>query len=45
MHGLRKPIAFTGENHNVAVVNQPVNQDRCQAVVSKNRVPLRELRI
>src|SRR5699024_2675342 len=44
-HGLRKTVAFTGENHNMAVVDWPVNQSCRQPVVSKDGVPLRKLQV
>ena len=33
LHGLGKPVAFAGEDHNVGMVDQPVNQRCHQAVV------------
>ena len=40
LHGLGKPVAFAGEDHNVRMVDQPVNQRSRQAVVAKDGVPL-----
>ena len=40
LHGLGKPVAFAGEDHNVRMVDQPVNQRSRQTVVAKNGVPL-----
>ena len=40
LHGLGQPVAFAGEDHNVGMVDQPVNQRCCQAVVAKDGVPL-----
>ena len=44
-NGLGQPVALTGEDHNVGVVDQPVNQRSCQAVVPKDGVPLGELKV
>lgn len=40
LHGLGKPVAFAGEDHNVRMVDQPVNQRSRQTVVAKDGVPL-----
>ena len=45
VHGLCKPVTFAGEDHNMAVVDQSVNQSCRQPVVSKDGVPLRKLQI
>ena len=45
VQGLGKPVALPRENHNMAVVNKPVNKCRSQAVVAKDGVPLRELQV
>ena len=45
VQGLDKPVAFPRENHNMAVVDKPVNERRSQAVVPKDSVPLRELQV
>ena len=45
VHGLSKAVALTGEDHNVRVVDQPVDEGRSQAVVAENGVPLAELQI
>ena len=44
-NGLSQPVALTGEDHNVGMVDQPVYQRRCQAVVPKDGVPLGELKV
>ena len=45
MHGLCKPVTFAGEDHNMAVVDQSVNQSCRQPVVSNDGVPLRKLQV
>ena len=45
VHGLCKPVTFAGEDHNMAVVDQSVNQSCRQPVVSKDGVPLRKLQV
>ena len=40
LHGLGQPVALAGKNHNMGMVDQPVNQRCCQAVVAKDCVPL-----
>ena len=45
LHGLGQPVALAGEDYNVGMVDQPVNQRCRQAVVAKDSVPLRELQI
>ena len=40
LHGLGKAVAFSRENYNVGMVNQPVNQGSRQPVVTKDGVPL-----
>lgn len=42
---LCQPVAFAGENADVRVVDQTVNEGCGKAVVSKDGVPLRELQI
>lgn len=45
VHGLCKPVTFAGEDHNMAVVDQSVNQSCRQPVVSKDGVPLRKFQV
>ena len=45
VHGLGEAVTLTGEDHDMGVVDQPVNQCRCQPVVTKNGIPLGELQI
>jgi len=45
LHGLGKPVALAGKDHNMRMVDQPVNQRCRQAIVAKDSVPLRELQI
>lgn len=45
VHGLGKAVAFTGEDDNMGVVDEPVNEGRCETVVTKDGVPLRELQV
>lgn len=44
-NGLCQPVALAGEDHNVGMVDQPVHQRRCKAVVAKDGVPLGELKV
>ena len=44
-HGLSQAVALPGENYNVGVVDQPVDESCGKTVVSKNGVPLRKLQI
>ena len=44
-NGLCQPVTLAGEDHNVGMVDQPVYQRRCQAVVPKDGVPLGELKV
>ena len=45
VHGLGEAVALAGEDHNVGVVDQPVDEGRSQAVVAENGIPLAELQI
>ena len=45
VHGLGEAIALAGEDHNVGVVDQPVDEGRGQAVVAENGVPLAEFQV
>lgn len=45
VHGLGEAIALAGEDHNVGVVDQPVDEGGGQAVVAENGVPLAELQV
>ena len=45
VHGLRETIALSGEDHNMGVVDQSVNERGGKPVVAKDGVPLRELQI
>lgn len=45
VHGLGEPVAFTRENHDMGMVDQPVNEGGCEPVVAKDSVPLRELQV
>ena len=44
-NGLSQPVALAGEDHNVGMVDQPVHQRRCKTVVTKNSIPLGELKV
>lgn len=44
-NGLSRPVALAGEDHNVGMVDQPVHQRRCKTVVTKDSVPLGELKV
>lgn len=45
VQGLCEPIAFAGEDHNMRMVDETVNESRGKAVVPKDSVPLGELQI
>lgn len=45
VHGLGKSVALAGEDDDVGVVDEPVNEGRCEAVVAKDGVPLGELQV
>lgn len=45
VHGLGKAVAFTGEDDNMGVVDEPVNEGRCETVITKDGVPLGELQV
>lgn len=44
-HGLGEAITFPGEDHDVGMVDEPVNQGGGEAVISEDGVPLAELQI
>lgn len=45
VHGLGEAVALAGEDDDVGVVDEPVNEGRCEAVVTKDGVPLGELQV
>ena len=45
VHGLREAVALPGEDHDMGVVDEAVNQGRREPVVAKDGVPLAELQI
>lgn len=45
VHGLDETVAFTGEDHDMGVVDQAVNESGGETVISKHSVPLAELQI
>lgn len=45
VHGLGETVAFTGEDHDMGVVDQAVNESGGETVISKHSVPLAELQI
>ena len=45
VHGLGEAIALPGEDDDVGVVDEPVNEGRCEAVVAEDSVPLAELQV
>ena len=45
VHGLGETVALPGEDHDMGVVDQAVNEGRGKAVVPKDGIPLAELQI
>ena len=45
VHGLGEPVAFPREDHDMGMVDQPVNEGGGEAVIPKDRVPLAEFQI
>ena len=45
VHGLGEAVALPGEDDDVGVVDEPVNEGRCEAVVAEDSVPLAELQV
>ena len=45
VHGLGETVALTGEDHDMGVVDQAVNEGGGEAVVPKDSIPLAELQI
>ena len=45
VYGLREAVALPGEDHDMGVVDEAVNQGCCEPVVAKDGVPLAELQI
>ena len=45
VHGLGEAVALPGEDHDMRVVDQAVNEGGSEAVVSKDGIPLAELQI
>lgn len=39
VHGLGEAVAFTGEDDDVGVVDEPVNEGSCEAVVAEDGRP------
>ena len=44
-HRLGEAVTLTGENYDMGVVDEPVNEGGCQAVISENGIPLGKLQI
>ena len=44
-HGLCEAVALAGEDHNMRMVDQSVNESGGETVIAKNGVPLGELQI
>lgn len=45
VHGLGEAVALAGEDDDMGVVDEPVDEGRCEAVVAKDSVPLGELQV
>lgn len=45
VHGLGETVTFPGENDDMGVVDQAVNQGGSQTVIAKDSIPLAELKI
>lgn len=45
VHGLGEAVALAGEDDDMGVVDEPVNEGGSEAVIAKYSVPLRELQI
>ena len=45
VHGLCEAIALPGEDDDVGVVDEPVNEGRCETIVTEDGVPLTELQV
>lgn len=45
VHGLGEAVALAREDDDVGVVNEPVNEGGCKAVVAEDGVPLAELQV
>lgn len=45
VHGLGEPVAFTREDHDMGMVDQPVNEGSSKAVITKDCVPLGKLQV
>lgn len=45
VHGLGETVALAGEDDDVGVMDEPVNEGGCKAVVAKDGIPLTELQV
>ena len=45
LHGLGEAVTFSGKDHDVGVMNKPVNKRRRQAIITENRVPAAKFEI
>ena len=45
VHGLGEAVALAGKDDDVGVVDEPVNEGSCEAVVAEDGVPLAELQV
>lgn len=45
VHGLGEAVALPGEDNDMGVVDEPVNESRREAVVTEDGVPLAELQV
>lgn len=45
VHGLGEAVALPGENDDVGVMDEPVNEGGSETVVAKDRIPLTELQV
>ena len=45
VHGLGEAVTFAGEDHDMGMMDESINEGGCQAVIAKDSVPLRELQV
>ena len=45
VHGLCETVTLPGEDDDVGVVDEPVNEGRCETIVTEDGVPLTELQV
>ena len=45
VHGLGEAVALAGENYDMGMMDEPVNESSCETVVTKDSIPLAEFQI